>query len=211
MTASRNRQAFTVCCALTLISLGGFSSCRPHPPGAREELVRSLKGANVEGFLFATKEEKNRITTSLTNGALEEPISLDGTGSVVLGYASVRDKATNALTTSKAEVVKADGLKLRVTDVFTGGVKLDEPFVPRACPAGEPVFNSLNECIGDFNCKLRPELQCEANRTCRMLLFDLACCLTDGTSPHVLFIVKPTSRLCLVAFPFDIDTLAQSP
>ena len=208
MIALRNRPMSSLCLAMALLSLSFVFSCKTNPPDAREELVRSLKGADVNGYLFATKEEEDRITTSLTNPALGNPVKLDSNNSLVLGYASVKDKKTNATKTLKAEVVKIDNaLKLHVTDIGTNQLVLDEVFVPRACPAGEPVFGTLTECFNDFNCKVRPELQCEANRTCRNLLFGLDCCLKDGTRIEALMIIRPTARRCLFVFPFDVDTL----
>ena len=207
MIALHNRPISSLCLVTALLSLSFVFSCKTNPPDAREQLVRSLQGADVNGYLFATKEEEDRVTTSLTNPALANPVKLDSNNSLVIGYASVKDKKANSTTTLKAEVVKIDNaLRLHVTDIDGHKLVVDEIFTPRVCP-GEPVFGTLSECFDDFNCKVRPELQCEANRTCKSLLFDVDCCLKDGTRIEALMIIRPTARRCLFVFPFDVDTL----
>src|SRR5437660_8222118 len=117
MISLHNRLASSFCLRMLIASFGLLSSCTANPPpnnppnnppDAREELVRSLKGADVNGYLFATKEEEDRVTTSLTNPALANPVKLDSNNSLVIGYASVKDKKANTTTTLKAEVVKID-------------------------------------------------------------------------------------------------------
>jgi hypothetical protein len=206
---------------MLIASFGFVSSCTTNPPpdnppnnppDAREELVRSLKGADVNGYLFATKEESNQITTTLTNGALHQPVKLDSTKPFVIGYASVKDKKTNAVKTIKAEIVKSgSGTSLLVTDLGTNGPLVNQIFEPRSsCPTpGLPVFPNLDACFDDFECKIRPNLLCEANKDCKIRVIDLACCTPNGEF-HALIIVKPTKLRCLVAFPFDIDTVTLS-
>lgn len=207
-----NRLASSFCLGMVLLSFGFVSSCKTNPPDAREELVRSLKGADVNGYLFATKEEDDQIITSLTNGALRQPVKLDSTHSLVIGYASVKDKKTNAVKTLKAEIIKTGStIALHVTDLGSGGLptKFDFPN-PIAC-APEHIFNTSQDCFDDYNCRIFPGLLREANRDCKIRLFGLECCFKDGTAFEALMIIRPTERRCLVAFPFDIDTVTLSP
>jgi hypothetical protein len=207
-----DRVASSVCLGVVLLSTGLVSSCKPDTPDAREEFVRSLKGANVDGYSFARKEDDNQVTTSLTNGALRNPVKFDGTNTVVIGYAGVRDKKTNATKTFKAEILKADkNYTLQIADIGAGGAttKLDFP-TPNVCAPPQPVFNTGQDCTDDFRCRVVPGLLREANRTCRVQLFDLLCCLKDGSAFEALMIVRPTELRCLIAFPFDIDTVLVS-
>jgi hypothetical protein len=212
MIFQHNRVASSFCFGMALLSFGLISSCKTNPPpDSRDELVRSLKGADVNGYLFATKEEDNQIITSLTNGALRDPIKLDTTHSVVIGYANVKDKKTNAVKTLKAEIIKTGStIALQVTDLGSGlPTKFDYPPPPSCAP--DPTFNTAQDCFDDYNCRIFPGLLREANSDCKIRLFDLDCCLKDGTRFAALMIIRPTRRTCLVAFPFDVDTLTLSP
>lgn len=65
---------------LAVLALGLLVSCNKPPapaPDPKAELVASLKGADVQGFLFALNEEENRTTSSLTNKAVNDLIRLD--------------------------------------------------------------------------------------------------------------------------------------
>lgn len=211
MIFSHNRLSSSFCLGMVLLSLCFVSSCKPNPPDAREELVSSLKGADVKGYLFALKEEDNQITSSLTNGALRNPIKFDGNNSVVIGYARVKDKKTNATKTLKAEILKTDNnFTLQITDIEVGELPTKFTFPnPKVC---DPAASfTRQECFDDFNCKIRPALLCEANRSCKTQFFDFECCPKDAPGFHALIIVKPTELRCLAAFPFDIDTLVVSP
>ena len=219
MISLHNRLASSFCLGMLIASFGLVSSCTTNPPpnnppnnppDAREELARSLKGADVNGYLFATKEEDNQITTTLTNPTLRQPIKLDDSKPLVIGYASVKDKKTNAVKILKGEIVKSGGtISIHVTDQVTNGLLVNEIFQPRNCPSGGPLFPDLNACFDDFDCKVRPNLLCEANKDCKTRFFDLACCTPNGEF-HALIIVRPTRLRCLVAFPFDFDTLLLS-
>jgi hypothetical protein len=183
----------------------------PTAPDPRAELVRSLKGANVDGFHFATREDDNQTITSLTNGALRSPVKLDDGGTFVLGYANVRDKKTNTTKTLQAEIVRSgSAYSLHLKDIVAGGLVIDERFAPRICP-GVPVFNTFDECFDDFECKVRPELLCEANRTCRNIYTEVQCCLRDGTRIHALVIIRPTARRCVAVFPLDVNEVLLNP
>jgi hypothetical protein len=212
---------------MVLLSLIVVSSCTNPPdssgekrppkeepgpkPDPREELVRSLKGANVDGYHFAIKEEDNQTITSLTNGALRNPVKLDDGGTLILGYANINDKKTNTTKTLQAEVARSgDAYNLHLKDLVADIRLIDERFAPRICP-GEPVFNNLDECFDDFNCKVRPELQCEANRTCKNIYTEVRCCFRDGTRIHALVIIRPTARRCVAVFPLDINEVLLNP
>ena len=195
-----NRLASSFCLAMALLFLNP-SSCKD----ARDEIRRSLKGADVTGYLLAMKEEDNRTIITLTNGAIRAPIKFGSANNLVLGYARVQDKKTKATKTMKAELVKSDNtFRFHVRDIATNEQLVNEIFVPRACPSGGPVFNDLTECTDDFNCKSLPQFQAEANRTCKAQRVHLECCLGDGTSVHFLYFITPTERRCQgPAFPLD--------
>lgn len=226
MTFPRTHRAASFVLGIALLSLTFSLSCQPPSPGPntntnantntsapnpRDELIRSLKGANVDGYFFRTKEDNNQVITSLINNTLGSPVKLDSSNRLVIGYANVKDKKANTTKTLKAEIVKdGEGYSLRVEDIVAGGLVIDERFAPRLCP-GVPVFDTFDQCIDDFNCKVLPELQCEANRTCKTIRTELRCCMRDGTEIHALILIVPTSIRCIVAFPFDIDTILVKP
>ena len=72
MTSLRNRSASPFRLAIVLLSLGLVCSCKATMTDPREDLVSSLKGANVEGFNFATSEDEGQVTASLTNKAVHQ-------------------------------------------------------------------------------------------------------------------------------------------
>lgn len=209
---SLRKSLSSFCLGMALLSLCFVPACDPAQPDAREALVRSLKGADVNGYLFATKEDENKITTTLTNGALRNPVRMGGDNRLVIGYANVKDKKTNATKTLKAEVVRTgDAYRLHFRDVNTNIDEINEVFEPKPCPPGEPVFNNSQECTDDFDCKVRPELLCEVNRTCKPLRAHLSCCFRNGTGFHALIFIEPTNIRCVTGFPFDIDTVLVEP
>jgi hypothetical protein len=228
MNFLQNRLGPPVCLGMVLLSFAVLPSCNPQPgtpggpkpptgtpspgkPDPREDLVKLLKGASVDGYFFATKEDADQSVATLTNPTLREPVKLDSTNRLVLQYANVKDKKANTTKTLKAEIVRGEGgYKLFVTDVVADRVIAEEAFAPRLCP-GVPVFDTLDQCFEDFNCKVLPELQCEANKTCKNIRTELRCCMRDGTEIHALILIVPTSRRCIVAFPFDIDQVLVRP
>src|SRR5262249_2117675 len=161
-----------------------ISACsKPAPPGAREELVGSLKGANVDGFEFATTAADSQETASLTNPAVKNLINMDsGPTSIVLKYTRVKDKKANTAKTFKAETTRSGKeLTLQVTDLGSNDVVSRNTFTPVAhSPGPTPrpqTFDTLEDCIRDFDCNRRGALQCEANRTCQDQFAALTCCL----------------------------------
>ena len=205
MIPLHKRTVFTFCLATALLSLGLVSSCNKPTTTTdpREDLIGSLRGANVQGYLFATDEDDAQVTTSLTNSAVRNLIRLDsGSTGVVLRYTSVKDKKTNATKTYKTEVTKAgNALTLQVTDIATGAVVSKNAFpAPQPHNTGEtgtaPTFDTLEACINDFNCKFRGALQCEADRTCQDQFAALTCCLKNGQCFSVHLVIRPISFRC---------------
>lgn len=199
MIFMNNRSKFYL--AITLLSVGLICSCDHAKPNPREEFVRSLKDADVEGFRFATNEDKNREVTSLTNGTDSEFINLDNsTTSVVLRYTRIKDKSANTTKTYKTEVVKAGNkFEFLVTDIATTeaiirkAVPENDTTNPPPPPAG---CESLESCA-DFECKNLPALQCEANKTCQPKILSTFCCL-NGSPVSIHYLVNPTARLCIL-------------
>ena len=180
------------------------SSCKPTTGSdPREELVRSLKGANVEGFLFATEEDEEQVISTLTNPIVRDLIGISsGASGVVLRYASVKDKKANTATTYKTEIVRTNTeLTLRATNVVTGEavIELRHPAPKPAtsgASCGPPVFNSTKDCVNDFNCKEGANLLCVANRTCQPQFADIDCCLSNGQIVSIFLMIRPTSFIC---------------
>ena len=204
MISLHKRSESVFCLTMALLFLGLVCSCKTTtPPNPREELVTSLKGANVESYDFATNEDDTQAVASLTNSAVRNLIRLDsGATNLVLRYTRVKDKKTNSTRTYKTEVTKTGTtLTLLVTDFATGEVVSKDTF-----PAAEihntdtttpgPTFDSLEDCIKDFNCKNRGALECEANRTCQDQFAALTCCLKNGQCFSVHLIIRPTSLRC---------------
>jgi hypothetical protein len=194
----------------TLLVAGVFglillNSCKPEGPAppsakpdAKEELQRALKGANVNGFTFETREDDAQAVASFTNIAVRKLINLDKTTpSVVLRYTSVKDKARNATKVYKTEAAMAGKtLTITVSDFATGEVVSKDTSAEPPPPGDRGNFKTLQECIDDFFCKHRSELECEANRTCKTQFVGIICCLTNGQCVSVHFGIKPTSFRC---------------
>lgn len=215
MISLRNRSNSAWCFAIVLLSLGLAGACKTITP--REQLVRSLKGANIEGYFLATREDDIEEVASLTNSALRNPIQL-GNDSLVLKYTSVKDKKANNTRIYKTEIVRKDAaLTLLVTDVASGETVMKKEFPPaksRIDAAGgdctkifEKSFNTPAECKRDFDldCRRGSFLLCEANRTCEPVVTELECCFKDGHATAALLIIWPTRRLCFTAFLPDED------
>jgi hypothetical protein len=188
---------------LALLAIGSLSACeRAQTVNPKADLIRSLKGADVQGYLFSLNEGETQTTSALTNKAVQNVITLGkkDTG-VVLRYTRVEDKKTNTSKTYKSEITKQDGsLALVVTELATDAV-IEKGSFPVAGPACEPAgqFDSINACIDEFNCTNKGPLQCQANRTCKPQLAALTCCLKDGSIVSVHLIIQPViGRWCLL-------------
>jgi hypothetical protein len=207
MISMQHRSKLIFCSSAALLSLSLLFACKPAKTNAREDLISSLKGANVEGFNFGTEENETQTISSLTNSAVRQLITLDGgKTSLVLRYTSVKDKNTNATKTSKAEIVKSGKeLTLQVTDIANGEVMFKQTFPapeahrPADATSGPPTFDTVEACLDDFNCTMRGPLQCEANRTCQNQWAALTCCLTNGQCISVHLIIWPTTFKCIVS------------
>ncbi|HEV2829484.1 MAG TPA: hypothetical protein VGW76_17935, partial [Pyrinomonadaceae bacterium] len=172
-------------------------------------------GANVDGYTFAEQGDEKQEIASLTNGAARDKIKLDkGTANLVLNYSNVKDKKTNSSRTYKTEIVRTGNeVALVVTDIATGEVVTKDTFPPAEPhqPTG-PTFNSLEECIADFNCRIRPAIQAEANRTCRAQRAGVTCCPPRGGICTIVdFLITPTRRVCGLIGPIDDVEIVLSP
>jgi hypothetical protein len=211
MNPLRSRTKFVSCLAIGLFVLTLLYSCASPKTETtsdpKAELISLLKGANVDGYTFAEQGDEKQEIVSLTNGAARDKIKLEkGATNVVLNYYSVKGKKTNSSRTYKTEIVKTGNeVQLVVTDVATGEVVSKETFPPAEphLPTG-PTFNSLEECIADFNCRRRPAIQAEANRTCRAQRAGVTCCPPDGGICTIVdFLITPTRRVCGLIGPLD--------
>lgn len=194
----RPASAFHV--TLALVSLTLLCSCyKTTMSDPKGDLVSSLKDEKVEGYFFALSEDDVQTTSSLTNNAVKDIITLGkGDAGVVLRYTRIKDKKTSAVNTYKAEVIKKDAsLELVVTELGTNKV-VEERAFPAAGPVCEPPgeFESITACLDQFNCTDKGPLQCEANRTCDPQLVALTCCLKNGQIFSVHLIIKPDSFTC---------------
>jgi len=199
---SKGTEAFFCTSFLLAVLAVPISSCSKAPPDQKESLIQSLKGENVEGYNFETKEDPSEEIAALTNGAVRDLIKLDSDrASVVLRYTRVVDKKANRTSTYKTEINK-DGasLTLRATDMATKEVVLNKTFpVPESTSmaGGEgPNFDTISDCLKEFECTSGGALQCEANRTCEDQYAALDCCLTNGQCFSVHVIVRPTTWRC---------------
>ena len=194
------RVGFLFYALLALVALGSLFACG-RVPDPRADLIRSLKGADVQGYLFSLNEGEAQTTSALTNSATEKVITLGkGDTGLVLRYARVEDKKTNTSKVYKSEITKQDGsLSLVVTDLATNGVVVKGSF-PSAGPTCSPPgqFDSLTACIDEFNCTNKGPLQCQANRTCDPQFAALTCCLKNGTTFSVHLIIRPDNRRCVL-------------
>jgi hypothetical protein len=193
---------------VVFLAAGFLFACeRAQIADRKAELIRTLKGADVQGYLFSFNEGETQTTAALTNKAVQNVIRLGkrDTG-VVLQYTRVEDNKNNTSKTYKSEITKQNGrpLRLVVTDLATNDV-IEEGSFPDPGPAcwGEPPgqFDSINACIDAFNCTNRGPLQCEANRTCKNQFAALTCCLTNGSSISVHLIIPPAAvsiKSCLL-------------
>lgn len=201
MLSFRDRSRSTLCWAVVLLCIGFVWSCtEPPAPGLKDELVYSLGGEDLTGFDFSTEEDESQTVASLTNGALREYVNVDKTSELALKYTLVKDKKTGATNTYKTEILKSGAeLTLAAKDIATGEVVHRTAFpVPEQVelPEGPATFDTLQECIADFNCTEAPALQCEANRTCEDQAAGILCCLNNGQCISVHFLIRPTELRC---------------
>jgi len=194
--------------AIVLLSLGLVGACSTPTPDAKEQLVRSLKGASVDGYDFATREDATQVVTSLDNSAMRNPIKL-ANGSLVLRYTSVKDKKANTTRIYKTEIARNGALlTILVTDIASGDVVMKKDLAPDKNGTGNggnggdgngnDCTKSEPECANEFfsDCRRGGFVQCEANRTCEPQISGYSCCFKNGVGLEITVIVWPT-RLCL--------------
>lgn len=209
MNANHNRSGAASYLPIALLFLGLLCSCDTTiPSDPRAELLGSLKGENVDGYLFAFNEEdEDRTTSSLTNKAVRDLVTLgEGDSGLVLGYTRVKDNKANTASTYKSEVVKQDAsLALVVTELETNKV-IDRTAFPAAGSTCQPPgqFDTLTACINAFECT-SGTLLCEANRTCKPQFAALTCCLKNGQIFSVHLVFRPTRIRCLIAAVPDLE------
>lgn len=186
----------------TLLAL--LASCQGTTADPRTELARSLKGADVEGYAFAMKEDDAFVVATLTNPQARTVLKLGEAQRIPLQYTRVLDRKTKSTTLYRTDVVRdKSSLALLVTDFATGAVvsrrgfpaPQDDGTPPPATTTG---YDSLEQCIADFNCEHGGQLQCQANRTCQDQLAALTCCLKSGDCYSVHLVIKPTSPRCML-------------
>lgn len=182
--------------ALLFLCSGSASAADP-----KADLIASLKGADVDGYLFSMNEDGVETSASLTNKGLYDVYSLGrGDADLVLRYSSVEDYATGKTSIYKSEIIKSGtSLTLIVTDVATNKA-ISKTALPVAGPACQPAgqFSSINACIERFRCLNGGALLCNANTTCQPQFAALTCCLTNGQLVSVHLVFNPTSLKCLV-------------
>jgi len=204
MTCLHRRSAWVSCLVIGLFSFVVLCSCNTATKDPKQEFVRSLQSANVQGYLFSSKEDEDKLTVALTNGAVRKLMPLDKAApNVVLQYTRIKDKRTDATRTYRTEVVgKESAIALQVTDLASNKVVSQETFPApvrgKKSPAVGETFDSLDACLKNFDCTQRPALQCQANSTCKVLQAGVDCCLNDGQCFSVLEVVRPTSLRCQV-------------
>jgi hypothetical protein len=208
----RNTSARNLLAAVLLVGLVG--SCRPPQADPKGDLVASLKGADVGGYLFALQEGEAQTTTSLTNRIVNQPVTLGKADTdVVLGYTRTEDRKTRTAKTFKSEVIKkASSLALLVTELETNQV-VDQRPLPVAGSICDSLqkFDSLAACISQFDCASRPAFQCKANQTCRTQFADVTCCLTNGSIFSVDLFINPNTLRCSIRGPIpDVNGFALS-
>ena len=190
--------------ATALAALVLVASCKATPPDPRADFARALKGANVEGYQFATREDDAFVVTSLTNPAVRAVLRLGDAQRTPLQYTRVLDRKANTERLYRTDVVR-DGatLTLVVTDLATDAVVSDRAFpapedddtTPPTPTAG---YDTLEQCTADFNCEHGGRLQCAANRSCQDQLAALTCCLKSGDCYSVHLVIKPTAPRCVI-------------
>ncbi len=182
--------------ALLLLCSGSASAADP-----KADLIASLKGADVDGYLFSMNEDGVETSSSLTNKGLYDVYSLGkGDADLVLRYTSVEDSAIGKKSIYKSEIVKSGtSLTLIVTDVEANKA-ISKTALPVAGPACQPAgqFSTINACIERFKCLNGGTLLCNANSTCQPQFAALTCCLTNGQIFSVHIVFNPTSLKCLV-------------
>jgi hypothetical protein len=186
---------------LLVFIVDSLFACIARTTDTRADLIRSLKGADVKDYLYSLNEEEAQTTSTLTNKAAKDVITLGkGTTGITLRVTRIDDKKSNASKSYKSEITKEGKTFALVITDLTNGQVIQKKFFPTAGPACQPAgqFDSANACIEEFNrnCTLRCPLQNEANRTCDNQFAALTCCLKDGSIISVHLIIPPDNWRC---------------
>ncbi len=200
----RSRATLRFSAAVLLFAMA--YACGQPASDPKRDLIASLKGAEVGGYLFAMQEDEARTTASLTNKLVDSPTPLGkDTTNLILRYARVEDHTTKAARTYKSEILRtASSQTLLVTDLESGKVVEKDQRTLAPAPGSNvcgplKVFDTLAECAAYYECSTRGLLQCEANRTCQAQLGGLTCCLKNGDIVDFLLIESPDTGRCLLA------------
>lgn len=186
-------------CGLMLVA--GCESATTTDP--RNHLLRSIDGANVDGYAFSFDEDATRSAASFTSPAVKDVVTLaPGDAVVPLRYTRISDKATNTATTYKTEIVRnGTAVSYVITDLATNRevqrALVEDDGVPP--PPDVPACAESPTCADffrDYECNEKPRLQCEANRTCKIVRGHFRCRQPDGTCIDGPTIVTPNTVFC---------------
>jgi hypothetical protein len=196
-------------------------SCNdPKKTDSKQELLNTFKDEKIEGkFNFETSENDSLTRVAFKNKSVGKELTISAKDTnVVLGYFMEKGKNADKSTPYRSELIKRDTvIYIEITDAAKNVIdKVTLPAPEKRLgdstttpPLGG--FNSINDCINDFNCKQRGALQCQANRTCKPAYAAIVCCLTSGQCFSIHFIIMPTRPACWLRpydFP-DITLLSQ--
>jgi len=155
---------------------------------------------DARGFSYMEMENDHGKVETLTNpAAIDLTPQPKRTGSVLVGYKRITDRAAGTTRTYKTEVRRSgNDATLVVTDVASGETVLSSRFPEAAAHAERETFDTIAACINDFLCKNSSALQCEANKTCRDQFWSLICCLKNGSCVSVHGVIHPNTLRCQV-------------
>jgi hypothetical protein len=217
MNVQMNRALAIVMSSLFLT----VASCRQAAQDPKAELVRAAKGNDLKRYTFASYEDDAKSSASYTNGGVRDGITLKSDGTVVLKYETIRDKRTNRITTRRVDLVRtARTLTSVITDVSTGRVldrqsaNIPDDIGGGGGGGGLPPIDicaklpTCAQAIHDYNCRVKPVLQCEANRTCHFQLGGYECRQPNGTCLSALTIVVPDNNPVCAVLHVPVEKLS---
>ena len=172
----------------------------------KQELLDSFKDQKIESaFNFETSENDSLVTNAFKNKAVSGQIMLTTRDtSIVIGYFSEKNKKTASSSALKYELIMRDSVvyieisdaaKKIIDKIIYPAIKSTTGGIPPPLPDG---FNSINDCIADFNCHRLGELQCQANKTCKPVGAGIICCLTNGQCFSIHFLITPNTPICSI-------------
>lgn len=189
---------------LTLMALVVFSCGKHTVKDHSTALAEAVKDTSAVHFFYSAAENADQSSAALTSPTAQgliEAAKIDKP--MVLRYTAIKDKKSQQVTYYKTELTRKDNaVTLTATDITNNKMLWEKTFddrIPDLDTILQPPasgYNSIQDCINDFNCKHRGELQCEANKTCKDQFAALTCCLTNGQCFSVHLIITPTSIRC---------------